>query len=165
MDDKLLHERMREWADVSKDACRYPIDVTRREYGLRARMVDERELFRIFADEIEREYIPREKHDEEVSAIISAQKDSPHHIMALYAERNGKPVEHMEQHDVPFDMRNGAAWQVRTGRRDPLRRHRHARRLGGLQGRDHRARPGGGPGDTVQAVEGVVERLQRLSDI
>ena len=30
------------------------------------------------ADEIEREYIPREKHEEEVSAIISAQKDSPH---------------------------------------------------------------------------------------
>lgn len=87
--EKLLHERLREWADNYIGYCRFDGE----GYCLRIST----DAAGNIADEIERDYIPREQHEKEVKAIVEAQEGgsgyrSPHHIMKTYAEQSGMPM-------------------------------------------------------------------------
>lgn len=86
MSDKTISERLREWADGAgfEKTHLYPTGAAAKDLGIvRQTHVDtEVEVFRAIADEI----------DAEKKALIDAQRDSAHHIMRLWAEKNGMPM-------------------------------------------------------------------------
>lgn len=101
--EKLLHEQLRDWADIAEREGLSIENVIAREItdGLRGNLScsDQIGLARILANEIERDYIPRSEHDAEIERIVDARGDSgpveklSHNVMRLYAMHKGMPME------------------------------------------------------------------------
>lgn len=97
MGDRLLHRRLREWADgnpdpmlkkclhahlAGSDLCKAHPSCTRCERAQAAAL----------ADEIERDYVPRAESRRREREIIEAQAGSARHVMRIWAERHGVPM-------------------------------------------------------------------------
>lgn len=78
--DKLLHERLREWA---KDNCCAPVPIIALKDECNEAAID---AFTMIADEIERNYIPRKQYVEEMES-----KATDH--MRAWAREHGMPTE------------------------------------------------------------------------
>lgn len=92
MSEKLLHERLRHLHDVPyQDSM--PLRI-----GDASLYLSHSQACAL-AEEIERDDIPRTEHEADVKSIIEAQRGpsggcaSAHHIMKLWAEKNGMPFE------------------------------------------------------------------------
>lgn len=105
MKEKTLVERLRE-ADADEKCTGEVFEaITGNQYYVdcRAKCTECFELaLKDIADAIEHEYVSREQHEAEVKAIVEAQgcdgysHGYPHHIMKVYADRQGMPMKEGE---------------------------------------------------------------------
>lgn len=97
--EKLPHRKLRDWANRSIYKDHYPSTVMIEDGGYSIDEKGERTAFYDLADEIEINYIPRYEHEEEIKRIVEAQGNgsphmpSSHHVIKVYAEKHGIPME------------------------------------------------------------------------